>query len=91
MCAVYSSGEWEPSRGIEKYLQLLKSEATTSPNAAVVLDGGTPHHGAELVDWTRSDSGSLLETSLTTAVLATGLNKDNQCRDQSICSHFSIA
>lgn len=69
-----------------KYLQLLKSEATTSSNAAVVFDRGTPHHGAELVNWTRSNSGSLLETGLTTAVLATGLNRDNQIPDQFICS-----
>lgn len=55
------------------YLQLLKREATAGPNAAVILDGGTSHNWAELIDWTRSNSGGFLETGLTAAELATGL------------------
>jgi hypothetical protein len=55
------------------YLQLLKREATASPNAAVILDSGTSHNWAQLVNWPGSNSSGFLETGLTTAELAAGL------------------
>lgn len=64
------------------YLQLSPGEPTTGPNTAVVLDGRASHNGTQLVNRTGSNSGSLSETGVTSAVLATGLF-ENQLVHQS--------
>lgn len=62
----------------EIYLQLSKGETTASTDTAVVLDGRAAHNGAQLVNRTRSNSGGLSETGLTTAVLAARLLKQKK-------------
>jgi hypothetical protein len=54
-------------------LELSKGESTSFTNATVVLDGWASHHGAELVDWTRSDESCLLNAVCATTRLAAGL------------------
>lgn len=66
------------------YLQLSKGEATTSANAAVVLDGRASHNRAQLVNWTGSNSSGLGETGLTTAVLTAGLYRAKKSDCQSL-------
>lgn len=65
------------------YLQLSNGEATTSANAAVVLDGRASHNRAQLVNWTGSNSSGLGETGLTTAVLAAGLYRSKKSQSVS--------
>jgi len=71
-----ANGGGKPARDTG-FLQLLKREATASPNAAVILDSGTSHNWAQLVNWTGSNSSGFLETGLTTAELAAGLVEVN--------------
>lgn len=59
---------------VGKYLELLKCEATSSPNAAVVFDSWGSHNGAELVDRAGSNSSGLRKTGITTTVLASRLS-----------------
>jgi hypothetical protein len=61
------------SRSVYAHLQLSERETATSAHAAVVLDGGASHNGAELVDWAGSDLGGFLLACDTAAVLAAGL------------------
>lgn len=55
------------------YLQLGQGEATASTNPAVVLDGGAPHNGTQLVNRARSDGSGLRETGVSAAVLTARL------------------
>jgi len=50
-------------------LQLNERETTAGANAAVVLNGRASHNGAEEVDGTRSDLGSLRNTGVTSGLL----------------------
>jgi hypothetical protein len=55
------------------YLQLLEREAAASANPAVVLKSRASHNGAELVEGTRGDGGSLGLTGGTSRLLLAGL------------------
>jgi hypothetical protein len=55
------------------YLQLSERETTTSAHTTVVFDCWASDNGSELVDGTRSDLDSLLNTGRATCRLATGL------------------
>ncbi len=57
-----------------KYLEILKGEATTSTELGVVLDGRAADGGADqTIDGARGDTGSLLDTRDTSGLLAAGL------------------
>lgn len=60
-------------RWVRIYLQFLEGETTSSLDAAVVPNGRASHNWSELVNWARSNGGSLSEASLTTSVLSAGL------------------
>lgn len=59
------------------YLQLLQSETTTSPRAAVVLDGRALNNGSQAVDRARGNAGGFGDTGITTTVLAASLLEMN--------------
>ena len=64
------------------YLQLIESEATALPDAAVVLDGRASHDGAELVDGTGGDGGGLGPARFPATGLRAGL--DTRVRSQQV-------
>jgi hypothetical protein len=56
------------------YLELLKSESTTSTELGVVLDGRATYGRAEkAIDGSRGDASSLLDTCDSSRLLAAGL------------------
>lgn len=55
------------------YLQFLECEASASSCFTVVLDGGTSDDGAQLVNWTGSNTSDFGETVGSAARLATWL------------------
>lgn len=55
------------------YLQLGEGETTAGTDTAVVLDGGAPDNGTQLVHGAGGNSGRLSDTGLTTTVLPAGL------------------
>lgn len=60
---------------LRAYLQFLYGETTTSSCSSVVLDRWALNNRSQSVDWTRSNSGGLGDTSVSASVLATWLVK----------------
>ena len=55
------------------YLQLLQSETSTGPRAAVILDSRALDDGSQTVDRAGSHAGSFGDTGITTTVLTASL------------------
>jgi hypothetical protein len=55
------------------YLELSEGETTTGTDTAVVLDGGAPDNGTQLVNRTGSNGSRLSDAGLTTTELPAGL------------------
>jgi len=55
------------------FLELSERETTSSAYTAIVLDGGASNDRTELVNGTRCDESSLLDTVFSATVLATRL------------------
>ena len=63
----------DPRGWLGGYLKLLQSETPTLAQLAVVFDSWASDSRTELVDWPGCQSGSLCDTGITSAELATWL------------------